>query len=554
MSKNDGATLDWLWEQLGIPGAASVGTLLDGDFGELVDQQFAKYLWFIRRSRAESFFYCENCGHSGVYRHGAGHGPRHGEDETCPACGDRGRARNIRLSRTKLYEDGFVTWWVRSRKSPQLLAALTFYVMRDYREREGSDMTDGALMPWQVQTDTMLYAVCAFDYDRGLARRWERANLWAGEGPFGPWVRRAACKSPAEAKLRQQAFWGHRSWCAYSRDNADNAMLGTRWGDILDMMDMPLWDVTDGYSASLDGITDIANITGQHRIEYLLKLGCQELAAQKMTGNLMDEGLINWRGKTAAAVLRIPQNEIRRARKAGVEIDLDYLRGYAKAVSYGIRPQPAQLSLIGRMFARRPSGPEEIWPDPLRARKAMKYILRQGYADALRDAMDYWRECRELGRDLSEDSVAFPADLHGTHRELTMRKKTMVSAETRAKIDRLLERYEARYTFLHGGILLRPARSAEEIAAEGEALHHCVGRYVDSYANGNTVICVMRRLGELDTPWRTVELTTDGRMVQCRGDHNDMRVPVTAELKAMLDEFWSEFERWRAETWSKKAA
>lgn len=554
MSKNDGVTLDWVWDQLGIAGAGCVGTLLDEDFHEFVDQQFKKYLWFIRKSRTESFFYCESCGHDGVFRHSVGLGPRHGDDQTCPACGDHGRARNIRLSRTKLYEDGFVTWWVRSRKSPQLLAALTFYCMRDYRERECSDMTDGALMPWNVQTDVMLYAVCAFDYDRGIAGRWERANLWAGEGPVGPWVERRVCKSPTEAKLRQQAFYGHYAWCAYSRDNVEDVMTGTRYGDILDYMDVPLWSVTDGYMASPDGISEIAAMTRQHRIEYLFRLGCEELATQKMCGRLEDEGLINWCGRTAAAVLRLPQEEIRHARRAGVEIDLDYLRGYANAKRYGIRLQPEKLTLLGRMCAHTHSGPETIWPDPLRARKAMKYILRQGYDHALRDAMDYWRECRELGRDLSEDSVAFPADLHGTHRELTMRKKTIVSAETRAKIDRLLERYEARYTFLHGGILLRPARSAEEVAAEGEALHHCVGRYVDSYANGNTVICVMRRLGELDTPWRTVELTTDGRMVQCRGDHNDLRVPVTAELKAMLDEFWSEFERWRAETWSKKAA
>lgn len=554
MSKNDGVTLDWLWEQLGIPGAAGVWTLLDEDFGEFVDQQFNKYLWFIRRSRAESFFYCESCGHSGVYRHGAGHGPRHGEDETCPACGDRGRARNIRLSRTKLYEDGFVTWWVRSRKSPQLLAALTFYVMRDYREREGSDMTDGALMPWQVQTDTMLYAVCAFDYDRGLARRWERAYLYAGEGPVGPWVSRSTCRSPADMWLRAQAFYGHYAWVCYSRDNAEITMLGTRWGDILDMMDMPLWSVTDGQTASPDGINEIAAMTKQHRIEYLLRLDCQELAARKMTGSLEDEGLINWRGKTAAAVLGMPKEEIRRARKAGVEIDLSYLRGYAKAGNCRLRLQPAQYELLGRMCWRMYSGPEDIWPDPLRARKAMKYILRQGDTNALRDAMDYWRECRELGRDLSEDTVAFPADLHGAHQELIRRKKAVASAATQGKIDRLLERYEARYTFLHGGILLRPARSAEEITAEGEALHHCVGRYVDSYANGNTVICVMRRLGELDRPWRTVELTTDGRLVQCRGDHNDLREPVSAELKTVLDEFWHEFERWRAETWSKKAA
>ena len=62
-------------------------------------------------------------------------------------------------------------------------------------------------------------------------------------------------------------------------------------------------------------------------------------------------------------------------------------------------------------------------------------------------------------------------------------------------------------------VVERPARKLIELIDEGNALNHCVGSYVDSYANGRTDILFLRRAEEPDKPWRTIEFSpTTGRM------------------------------------------
>ena len=111
-------------------------------------------------------------------------------------------------------------------------------------------------------------------------------------------------------------------------------------------------------------------------------------------------------------------------------------------------------------------------------------------------------------------------------------------------IEKQYKRLLREYGFSFGGLTLRPAKDGDEVRAEGKALHHCVGTYVNSYAEGRTVICVLRRDVEPDRPWRTVEINTAGGLVQDRGYHNDtmLGTPLTKAYKAMLDLFW---EAWR---------
>ena len=68
-----------------------------------------------------------------------------------------------------------------------------------------------------------------------------------------------------------------------------------------------------------------------------------------------------------------------------------------------------------------------------------------------------------------------------------------------------------------------------------------MGGYIDRYAKGDTVICVLRRDVEPDRPWRTVEISPKtGKLIQDRGYRNDtsMGTPLTPQYKAALDLFW----------------
>lgn len=83
------------------------------------------------------------------------------------------------------------------------------------------------------------------------------------------------------------------------------------------------------------------------------------------------------------------------------------------------------------------------------------------------------------------------------------------------------------------GLIIRVPQNAEEIKAEGAALHHCVGTYVEQVARGQTMILFVRKATEPDKPYYTLEWKNN-RVVQCRGSHNK---DMTSEVKGFVEVF-----------------
>ena len=83
------------------------------------------------------------------------------------------------------------------------------------------------------------------------------------------------------------------------------------------------------------------------------------------------------------------------------------------------------------------------------------------------------------------------------------------------------------------GLLLVVPKTADEIKAEGAALHHCVGGYVDRVARGETNIFFVRKSTEPDKPYFTMEWNNN-HIIQCRGSHNcGMPPEVEAFVKSL---------------------
>lgn len=77
--------------------------------------------------------------------------------------------------------------------------------------------------------------------------------------------------------------------------------------------------------------------------------------------------------------------------------------------------------------------------------------------------------------------------------------------------------------------LLLPA-TPEELAAEGNAPHHCVGGYADRVAKKECIILFLRQCSDLAKPFFTVEVR-GGKVVQVRGMKN---CPATPEVAAFM--------------------
>ena len=184
---------------------------------------------------------------------------------------------------------------------------------------------------------------------------------------------------------------------------------------------------------------------------------------------------------------------------------------------------------------------------PSRRGKALKYMAAQCGAPENRfqfrigDFADYWAIEEGLEANLNDDAVAFPKRFQFAHERAATRRKYAYGKKHDADIKKNLPVWKRKFAFEFGGIILRPAVCSAEVVREGEVLGHCVGSYVERYAKGETVICVMRRAVQPDEPWRTVEIRPNGQVVQDRGYKNDWAggLGISDEYRAVLDLFWS---------------
>lgn len=77
--------------------------------------------------------------------------------------------------------------------------------------------------------------------------------------------------------------------------------------------------------------------------------------------------------------------------------------------------------------------------------------------------------------------------------------------------------------------------SIQELIAEGNSLHHCVGNYSDRIINGVSRIYFMREKGKEKESFITLELNSDNDLVEFKGDYN--KEPKDTEILKALNSF-----------------
>ena len=78
--------------------------------------------------------------------------------------------------------------------------------------------------------------------------------------------------------------------------------------------------------------------------------------------------------------------------------------------------------------------------------------------------------------------------------------------------------------FEQGGMKIVYPATLDDIVAEGQALHHCVGNYVDRVAAKKTMILFLRRCEDVGKPYYTVEVK-NREVMQVRGAGNQEPTP-----------------------------
>lgn len=166
---------------------------------------------------------------------------------------------------------------------------------------------------------------------------------------------------------------------------------------------------------------------------------------------------------------------------------------------------------------------------------------RREYKDLAKDWLDYISWSSQLKYDMQDIYVILPPDFRKAHDrvmaeytaykdELARKKRIEMEKQIKAVLE-LVSAMPAIGMQAKGLMMVLP-KSGEEIEAEGRALHHCVGTYVERVAKGETMILFIRRIEKPEEPYFTLEYR-DGKVVQCRGKNNcSMNANVKVFVKA----------------------
>ena len=117
--------------------------------------------------------------------------------------------------------------------------------------------------------------------------------------------------------------------------------------------------------------------------------------------------------------------------------------------------------------------------------------------------------------------------------------KRLAEVKTRfLNIRKQYRKLRNRYFWEDENLLIRPARSAEEIVVEGRILHHCVGGdgYLGKHDRGETYILMVRKQADPEIPYITVEIDAKrGSIIQWYGAHDQQ--PDKKNMEKWLDEY-----------------
>lgn len=170
-----------------------------------------------------------------------------------------------------------------------------------------------------------------------------------------------------------------------------------------------------------------------------------------------------------------------------------------------------------------------------------------------KDWLEYLKWCTELKYDMNNMFIYMPKNFKKVHdrtaaeyqalqdkkaaaerrRREAAAKKAM--EQTRRAMEEIFEQNKGvdAFSIKGKGLILVVPKSGDDIRAEGEALHHCVGGYVERVARGETNIFFIRKADAPDNPYFTMEWKNND-VAQCRGSHN---CGMTPEVKAFVNIF-----------------
>ena len=309
------------------------------------------------------------------------------------------------------------------------------------------------------------------------------------------------------------------------------------------------------------------------KFEWICKMGLNNLAANivnKYSFYYISTDIIDYKASTIYEILGLTKvntkilqeidgntdelDLLRESQKLSIQMSAEEVKEYYEVFGCNIQLLREKRNRISfHKFFKYFDKEIEKYMDGKSKDKLKRKELIELKRNMARDWLDYLDWCRELKYNLDNMFIYMPNNFKQVHdrvakeyKDLNDRKaaaekkrRDKLVAKKMQKIKKDMEEIFSKNAGVdalnikgNGLILIVPANSAA-IKEEGEALHHCVGTYIERVAKGETAIFFIRRESEPEKPYYTLEWR-DNKVIQCRGMNNCI---VTDKVKAFVQAF-----------------
>lgn len=150
---------------------------------------------------------------------------------------------------------------------------------------------------------------------------------------------------------------------------------------------------------------------------------------------------------------------------------------------------------------------------------------------------DYLRFAEQIGMNMKSKKNLCPNDLLKAHDKCESKIQIIKDPMINEKIGSNANKYKS-LIYEHGGFVIYPVNSVEELIKESRVLNHCVRTYATDIADGKSHILLVRDRNHKEVPLYTLELKKK-KIIQFRGNHN--KVPSSEAVQFIKK--WSKLKR-----------
>lgn len=447
------------------------------------------YIFF---SKKEDWWECTHCGHRGKLDElpvAPKHVPRgdNGKITTrCPHCGAVVTPKDARYGRKSLTDRGRIIW---TRGIGRVTVVEVDIFAIDYT----------TLPPTvRIGPDEQL---------RLSAKSQERWDLkyWYGGGTSWEKVQSISLRVKPAMLGGRSAYHDHLRLCGTGTD-LQYADVRQFWEDDIEF--------DENWSAKKT-IRYMSDFLKYPAIEILEKSGFRQIVEDRAEGRKTKA--VNLRAKDLRKILKCDGGDVKKLRRE--KADIRFLENMLRIRAIAPWAQVEDIDELSRIIGYQDIKNQHENPQKL-LRKLLEERRATGSNITLGDYNDYLNWAEKLGWRMDKKTL-YPENFKEAHdRAMILYGKhtDRIIAEGFADAQRKITTMTKPWT--DGRLLIRPAASPMELNMESKILCHCVRTYAARVADGRTSILFIRKAEDPDMPYFTLELNTDHKIVQCRGNHN----------------------------------